>query len=55
VDISDIAIGQVYSTDDIKDVARINAAAESFNAKLKEFRKTFRGVIDMNFFLFQSS
>jgi hypothetical protein len=55
VDISDIAIGQVYSTGYIKDVARINAAAESFNAKLKGFRKTFRGVVDMKIFLFQSS
>jgi transposase len=91
--LSDIAIGQVYSTGYIKDVARTklalwynkveewqypqfnavietmknhyerilnffekrhtNAAAESFNAKLKRFRKTSRGIADMKFFLFK--
>jgi len=30
-----------------------NAAAESFNAKIKEFRRTFRGVKDTKFFLFR--
>ena len=30
-----------------------NASAESFNAKLKAFRRTQRGVSDMNFFLFR--
>jgi transposase len=30
-----------------------NAAAESFNAKLKAFRADFRGVTDMKFFLFR--
>jgi transposase len=30
-----------------------NAAAESFNAKLKFFRASFRGVTDMKFFLFR--
>lgn len=30
-----------------------NASAESFNAKLKAFRATFRGVDDMKFFLFR--
>lgn len=30
-----------------------NAGAESFNAKLKAFRATFRGVEDMKFFLFR--
>ena len=30
-----------------------NAAAESFNAKIKAFRSTFRGVRDINFFLFR--
>ena len=30
-----------------------NASAESFNAKLKQFRATFRGVADPNFFLFR--
>ncbi len=30
-----------------------NAQAESFNAKLKAFRATFRGVDDMEFFLFR--
>ena len=30
-----------------------NAAAESFNAKLKAFRSTLRGVRDINFFLFR--
>ncbi len=30
-----------------------NAAAESFNAKLKAFRADFRGVTDMEFFLFR--
>lgn len=30
-----------------------NAAAESFNAKLKAFRADFRGVADMKFFLFR--
>jgi hypothetical protein len=30
-----------------------NTVVESFNAKLKEFRKIFRGVADMKFFLFR--
>jgi len=30
-----------------------NAAAESFNAKIKEFRRIFRGVRDTKFFLFR--
>jgi transposase len=30
-----------------------NAAAESFNAKIKAFRASFRGVTDMSFFLFR--
>jgi transposase len=30
-----------------------NAAAESFNAKIKEFRSQFRGVRDVKFFLFR--
>lgn len=30
-----------------------NAAAESFNAKIKAFRSSFRGVRDINFFLFR--
>ena len=30
-----------------------NASAESFNAKLKAFRRTQRGVSDMNFFMFR--
>ena len=30
-----------------------NAAAESFNAKIKAFRASFRGVVDRNFFLFR--
>ena len=30
-----------------------NAAAESFNAKIKAFRASFRGVKDMTFFLFR--
>jgi len=30
-----------------------NAAAESFNAKIKEFRRIFRGVKDTKFFLFR--
>jgi len=30
-----------------------NAAAESFNAKIKEFRRQFRGVTDVKFFLFR--
>lgn len=30
-----------------------NASAESFNAKIKEFRRVFRGVKDTNFFLFR--
>jgi len=30
-----------------------NAAAESFNAKLKNFRTVVRGVRDKNFFLFR--
>lgn len=32
---------------------KTNAAAESFNAKLKAFRADFRGVADMKFFLFR--
>jgi len=30
-----------------------NAAAESFNAKVKDFRRQFRGVVDVKFFLFR--
>lgn len=30
-----------------------NAAAESFNAKIKDFRRNFRGVTDIKFFLFR--
>jgi len=30
-----------------------NASAESFNAKIKAFRSQFRGVGDINFFLFR--
>ena len=30
-----------------------NAASESFNAKIKEFRTQFRGVKDRTFFLFR--
>jgi transposase len=30
-----------------------NASAESFNAKIKSFRATFRGVVDVKFFLFR--
>jgi len=30
-----------------------NASAESFNAKLKAFRVSLRGVRDINFFLFR--
>ena len=30
-----------------------NAAAESFNAKIKEFRNQFRGVRDVKFFLYR--
>jgi transposase len=32
-----------------------NASAESFNAKIKGFRSQFRGVTDVNFFLFRLS
>ena len=32
-----------------------NASAESFNAKIKAFRASLRGVVDMNFFLFRLS
>jgi len=30
-----------------------NASAEAFNAKLKDFRAQFRGVLDIKFFLFR--
>jgi transposase len=30
-----------------------NASAESFNAKIKDFRAALRGVTDMKFFLFR--
>lgn len=30
-----------------------NAVAEAFNAKIKAFRASFRGVVDMSFFLFR--
>jgi len=30
-----------------------NASAESFNAKIKEFRAQFRGVRDVKFFLYR--
>ncbi len=30
-----------------------NASAESFNAKIKSFRATLRGVVDINFFLYR--
>ncbi|HJD74713.1 transposase, partial [Bacteroides reticulotermitis] len=32
-----------------------NAASESFNAKIKQFRAQLRGVRDINFFLFRLS
>ena len=32
-----------------------NAAAESFNAKIKDFRRNLRGVRDVKFFLFRLS
>ncbi|HNX89336.1 MAG TPA: transposase [Paludibacteraceae bacterium] len=32
-----------------------NASAESFNAKIKAFRATFRGVRNVSFFLFRLS
>lgn len=32
-----------------------NASAESFNAKIKDFRRVFRGVRDIKFFLFRVS
>lgn len=32
-----------------------NAAAEAFNAKIKAFRASFRGVVDMRFFLFRDT
>lgn len=31
----------------------VNATAEAFNAKIKVFRASFRGVADMSFFLFR--
>ena len=34
-------------------LSRTNAAAEAFNAKIKAFRASFRGVVDMSFFLFR--
>jgi hypothetical protein len=30
-----------------------NAATESFNAKIKDFKRQFRGVVDVKFFLFR--
>ncbi|QQY41966.1 transposase [Phocaeicola vulgatus] len=30
-----------------------NAAAEAFNAKIKAFRASFRGVVDKRFFLYR--
>lgn len=33
----------------------INASAESFNTKIKAFRSAFRGVGDIEFFLFRLS
>ncbi len=30
-----------------------NASAESFNAKIKSFRASLRGVVDIKFFLFR--
>ena len=30
-----------------------NASAESFNAKIKEFRANLRGVVDVEFFLYR--
>ncbi|WP_449353783.1 transposase [Alkaliflexus imshenetskii] len=30
-----------------------NAAAESINAKIKDFRRQFRGVTDVKFFLYR--
>jgi transposase len=32
-----------------------NAAAESFNGKIKDFRRNLRGVRDVKFFLFRLS
>ncbi|MCL2042308.1 MAG: transposase, partial [Bacteroidales bacterium] len=30
-----------------------NASAESFNAKIKAFRATLRGIVDVDFFMFR--
>ncbi|MDE6451623.1 MAG: transposase, partial [Odoribacter sp.] len=35
------------------DYRSTNAAVESFNAKIKEFRRVFRGIRDIKFFLFR--
>ncbi|MBD0402954.1 transposase [Flammeovirga sp. EKP202] len=32
-----------------------NAYAESFNSRIKDFRREFRGVTDLKFFLFRIS
>ncbi|WP_234982687.1 transposase [Flavobacterium flevense] len=34
-------------------ICEINASAESFNAKIKAFRSQFRGVRNVEFFLFR--
>ena len=37
----------------IKSFGSTNAFAESYNAKIKDIRRDFRGVCDINFFLFR--
>ena len=47
---------QEYCHDDILNLyinRSTNAAAESFNAKIKLFRANLRGVVDKSFFLFR--
>lgn len=51
-----ITAGNVSMTIDAGRGAKIissNAAAESFNAKIKSFRVSLRGIIDEKFFLFR--
>ena len=44
---------QVIDRFHVQKLAFTNASAESFNAKIKAFRSTQRGVRDVNFFLFR--
>ncbi|WP_430809556.1 MULTISPECIES: transposase [unclassified Carboxylicivirga] len=49
----EISLEHTYLDENYFNGRSTNAAAESFNAKIKDFRRQFRGVKDVNFFLYR--